>query len=86
MGIFDKAKDFVQGNPDKVNSAVDKAGDAINDKTGGKYSDKIDAAKDKVDGALGDKGGQPGQGGQPQGGQPGQGGQPEGGQPGQPGQ
>ena len=71
MGIFDKAKEFAQGNPDKVKDAVNKAGDAINDKTGGKYADKIDSAKGKLDGALGDKGGD-----QPQGGEPGQGGQP----------
>jgi hypothetical protein len=74
MGIFDKAKEFVQGNPDKVNGAVDKAGDAINDKTGGKHADKIDTAKGKVGDALGNQGGD--QGGQPQGGEPGQGGQP----------
>lgn len=72
MGIFDKAKDFAKGNPDKVNGALDKAGDAINSKTDGKYADKIDSAKGKVGGALGNEGGDQPQGEQPQGEQPGQ--------------
>jgi len=59
-GLIDKLKSLLAGNKDKVNQAVDKVGDAIDSKTGGKYSavvDKVqDAAKgaiDKVDGAGG---------------------------------
>ena len=26
MGLFDKARDFARGNPDKVEAALDKAG------------------------------------------------------------
>lgn len=41
---------FVRENPDKVQSATRKAGDFVNKKTNGKYSDKIvkaEAAADK---------------------------------------
>ena len=61
MGIFDSAKDkaseFAQDNPDKLDQGVDKAGDFANDKTGGEHSDQIDKGKDfandKLDGAFG---------------------------------
>lgn len=75
MGIFDKAKEFAKGNPDKVSQGLDKAGDVINQKTGGKYEDKINTAKDKVSDSLGgEQGGgeQAPEGGQPEQGQPGQ--------------
>ena len=53
MGAFDsiknlanKAKGAAQQNSDKFGQGVDKAGDFIDGKTGGKYSDKIDKAQD----------------------------------------
>jgi hypothetical protein len=52
MGIFDKAKDALGDNPDKVESAIDKAADFLNDRTGGGHTDQIssgaDLAKDRV--------------------------------------
>ncbi len=52
MGFLDDAKDKVNENEDKVDGGLDKAGDAVSDKTGGKYDDKIDkgtdAAQDKT--------------------------------------
>src|SRR5215217_7967704 len=52
MGIFDKAKDALGDNPDKVDSAIDKAADFLNDRTGGGHTDQIssgaDLAKDRV--------------------------------------
>lgn len=57
MGIgdfVDKAKDLAAENEDQVDDAIDKAGDVIDEKTGGKYSDQVDkgqeAAKDFVEG------------------------------------
>ncbi len=56
MGTFDnlkgKVSDFVDGNSDKVADGLDKAGDFIDDKTGGKHTDKIETGKDKVLDAL----------------------------------
>jgi hypothetical protein len=51
MGIFDKAKDLVNKNQDKVDDAVDKAAAVVKKKTGGKY----DAQVDKAEAAIKDK-------------------------------
>lgn len=48
MGLFDKAKDLVGDNADKIEDAIDKAAEVADDKTGGKHTDKIDAAADKA--------------------------------------
>lgn len=53
MGFIDKAKEFVSNNPDKVNQGIDKAGDAIDAKTGGQYEGQVDAAQDKARDFLG---------------------------------
>ncbi|WP_328997681.1 antitoxin [Kribbella sp. NBC_00709] len=57
MGIFDnmkdKAADLVNEHGDQVGEGLDKAGDFVDEKTGGKYGDKIDQgtdmAKDQLD-------------------------------------
>lgn len=49
MGLLDKIKGMLSGNADKVKDGVDKAGDMIDEKTGGKYADKVDMAQDKVE-------------------------------------
>ena len=41
MGILDQAKDLLAQNADKVGSAIDKAGEFVDEKTQGKYSDTI---------------------------------------------
>lgn len=61
MGFLDKAKAKLTGavdeHGDKIKDGLGKAGDMINDKTGGKYSEKIDdgvkKASDKLDGLDG---------------------------------
>ena len=67
MSILDKVKELLGQHSDKAQQGIDKAGDVINDKTGGKYSDKIESAQDKAKDYLGgqtprdDQPGQPGQ-------------------------
>lgn len=66
MGFLDKAlgkaKEVLGSNADKVEQAIDKAGDIIDEKTQGKYSgtvDKVqDAAKNYVDQNRTDQGDQ----------------------------
>ncbi|MGH9265401.1 MAG: antitoxin [Acidimicrobiales bacterium] len=67
MGLFDKAKGLLGQHGDKVEGAIDKVADTVDEKTGGKYADQIDkgaeAAKGFVDGdgehvAGGDEGDQ----------------------------
>ena len=67
MGFLDKAlgktKEVLGQNADKVEQAINKAGDIIDQKTQGKYTgtvDKVqDAAKNYVDKNRTDKGDQP---------------------------
>ena len=53
MGLVDKVKNLLSKNADKVETAIDKAGDVVDQKTQGKYADKVDkvqeAAKKAVD-------------------------------------
>ena len=53
MGFLDKVKGMISGNEQKIDDVVDKAADAIDEKTDGKHADKIDQVQDKVDEALG---------------------------------
>lgn len=52
MGLFDKAKNLAGKHADKLEGAVEKVGDTIDDKTGGKFSDKIDKVQDAATSAL----------------------------------
>ncbi|NKN51555.1 antitoxin [Clostridioides difficile] len=65
MGLFDKAKDAISDhqddiknqasqNSDQVEQGIDKAGNAVDDKTGGKFSDQIDKGQDALKDKLGD--------------------------------
>ena len=56
MGIgdlFKKAQNAAAENKDAVKDGIDKAGDFVDDKTGGKYAEHVDkgqdAARDFVD-------------------------------------
>jgi hypothetical protein len=55
MGFLDKVKDLVSKNADKVDTAIEKAGDIVDQKTQGKYAGAVDkvqeAAKKAADGA-----------------------------------
>jgi hypothetical protein len=54
MGIFDKAKDALSGQGDKVDAGVEKAGDMVDEKTEGKYAEKVDQGQDMATEKLGD--------------------------------
>ncbi len=41
MGIFDKARDLAAQHSDKLRQGVDKAGEAVDQRTGGKHSSKV---------------------------------------------
>lgn len=65
MGFIDKAKEFAGKNPDKVDQGVDKAGDFINQKTGGGHEDQVGKAGEFAKGKLHGDGGAPAEGEQP---------------------
>jgi hypothetical protein len=54
MGFLDKVKDLVSKNTDKVDAAIEKVGDVVDQKTGDKYKGAVDkvqeAAKKAADG------------------------------------
>jgi len=46
MGFLDKAQDLLGQHDDKVDDAIEKAGDVVDDKTGDKYDGQVDQAQD----------------------------------------
>ena len=50
--LQDKAAGFVGGNADKIKGGIDKTGNFVDEKTGGKYSDKIDGIQSKASDAV----------------------------------
>ena len=50
---LDKIKDYVKGNPQQADSALDKVEDVIDKQTGGKYSEQIDKGSDALRDKLG---------------------------------
>jgi hypothetical protein len=48
VGFLDKAKDLLAQNADKVETAIDKAGEFVDDKTQGKYSDTIHTVQEQA--------------------------------------
>lgn len=48
MGFLDKAKDVLSRNADKVETAIDKAGEFVDGKTQGKYSDTIHKVQEQA--------------------------------------
>lgn len=52
MGLFDEIKDkaseLIQGHGDQVDDAIDKAGDVVDEKTGGQYAEHVDTAQEKA--------------------------------------
>jgi len=49
MGWLDKIKGMLGQQKDQAKGAVEKAGDAVDDKTGGKYSSQVDTPQAKAD-------------------------------------
>lgn len=59
MGLIDNIKDKVgDQDPDKLREGAERAGDFVDEKTDGKYSDKVDQAQnfanDQIDKLGGD--------------------------------
>ncbi len=52
MGFLDKAKDLLSQNADKVDAAIDKAGDLVDEKTQHKYADTVDKVQDAAKQAV----------------------------------
>jgi hypothetical protein len=53
MGFLDNAKDLLAQNADKVDTAIDQAGEFVHEKTKGKYTDAIHRVQEEVKKATG---------------------------------
>ena len=42
MGIFDKAKEALGDHSEHVDTGIERAGDFVDDKTGGQYAEHVD--------------------------------------------
>ncbi|MFP3992662.1 antitoxin [Streptomyces sp. E11-3] len=49
MGVFDKIKNKLHMGED----TIERAGDKVDEKTGGKYADQVDKAQDAAKDAMG---------------------------------
>lgn len=46
MGLLDNISAAIGGHEDQVNDGIDKIGDLVDDKTGGRYAGQVDQAQD----------------------------------------
>ena len=56
MGILDKAKQLLSQNAETVGQAIDKAGEFVDDKTQGKYTDTIHKVQEEAKRVAGSEG------------------------------
>lgn len=59
MGFLDKIKDLAAKNADKVDSAIEKVGDVVDQKTGNKYKGAVDKAQEAAKKAARNNAGTP---------------------------
>ncbi|RSS54074.1 antitoxin [Streptomyces sp. WAC01280] len=60
MSMLDKLKGMLKGHEDTARQGVEKAGDAVDAKTGNKYQSQVDTAQQKINEQLGTQQQQPG--------------------------
>jgi hypothetical protein len=53
MSVLDKVKGMLKGHESQASKGVDKAGDLIDEKTGGKYASQVDKGQDQAKKQLG---------------------------------
>jgi hypothetical protein len=61
MAFLDKVKSLLAKNADKVDTAIDKAGDLVDKKTQGKYAQHVDKVQDAAKKAVQDNANRAGQ-------------------------
>jgi MT0933-like antitoxin protein len=52
MGFLDNAKDLLAQNADKLETAIEKAGEFVDEKTQGKYTDTIPKVREDAKNAA----------------------------------
>ena len=46
MGIFDKAKDALSEHSEHVDAGIERVGDLVDERTGGRYAQRVDTGQD----------------------------------------
>lgn len=54
MGFLDDAKKQVDEHADQVDEGIEKAGDLVDEKTGGKFEGQVDKAQEALEKQTGD--------------------------------
>jgi hypothetical protein len=52
MGFMDKVKGMLGSHPDQTDKGIERGGDMLDDRTGGKHADKVDKGQDAARDAL----------------------------------
>ncbi len=47
-GFADKAREMAEQHPEQVDQGIEKAGDAVDERTGGQHAEQVDRAQDAV--------------------------------------
>ncbi|MCZ7416497.1 MULTISPECIES: antitoxin [unclassified Streptomyces] len=53
MSIMDKLKGMLKGHEDQARQGVEKGGDHVDKRTGGRYEKHVDTAQERLDEQLG---------------------------------
>lgn len=53
MSMLDKLKGMIKSHEDQAGKGIEKAGDMVDKKTGGKYQGQVDSAQEKMHDQLG---------------------------------
>ena len=48
MGLADQLSDALAGHADEIKAGIEKAGDFVDDKTGGKFASQVDQVQEKL--------------------------------------
>jgi hypothetical protein len=54
MGFLDDAKNLADEHEEQVDAAIEKAGDMVDDKTGGQYEGQVDKAQEFLEDKTGE--------------------------------
>jgi hypothetical protein len=55
MGLADKLSEALKEHADEVKAGIEKVGDLVDEKTGGKYASQVDQVQEQLENALGKK-------------------------------
>jgi hypothetical protein len=52
MGFMDKVKGMLGSHPEQADKGIERGGDMLDERTGGKHADKVDRGQDAARDAL----------------------------------